>query len=75
VRRLVGGDAPNPVAGEELGRQSPPRLILEVNAGERLTVGVADDVAGVCFLDGPRRREAACLHVLSPRACATTVAR
>jgi Protein-L-isoaspartate(D-aspartate) O-methyltransferase (PCMT) len=30
--------------------------------GERLTVGVADDEAGVGLLDGPRRREAARCH-------------
>ena len=29
---------------------------LEINIGERLTVGVAHDKAGYLFLDGPRRR-------------------
>jgi hypothetical protein len=42
----VGGAAPGLVAGEELGRRSPSRLILEIDVGERLPVGVADDEAG-----------------------------
>jgi hypothetical protein len=38
----------------------PPRLILEIDIGERLSVVVAHDEAGVVvFLDGPWRREAA----------------
>jgi len=45
-------------------RRAPPQLLLEIDIGERLPVGVADDEApsiqlGVGFLDGPRRREAA----------------
>jgi hypothetical protein len=36
-----------------------PRLLLEVDAGERLPVRVADDVAGVRLFGGPGRREAA----------------
>jgi hypothetical protein len=36
-----------------------PRLILEIDVGECLPVGVADDEAGVGFFDGPARREAA----------------
>ena len=36
LRRL--GD----VSGEQLGRRAPPRLILGINVGERLPVGVAD---------------------------------
>jgi hypothetical protein len=61
LRRLgdVGGDALGLVAGEQLGRRSPSRLILEIDVRERLPVGVADDEAGVGLLDGPGRREAA----------------
>jgi hypothetical protein len=49
-------DAPG-VAGEQLGRcaTAPPQS----RRGERLTVVVADDEAGVGLLDGPGRREAA----------------
>jgi TPR repeat protein len=38
----VGGDAPGLVLGEQLGRAST-RLILEIDVGERLLAGVADD--------------------------------
>jgi hypothetical protein len=55
----VRGDAPGLVAGEQLGRRPPCRLLLEIDVGERLPVGVADDEAGVGLLDGPGRREAA----------------
>ncbi len=34
-------------------------LILEIDIGKLLSVAVADDEAGVHFLDSPRRREAA----------------
>jgi hypothetical protein len=52
----VGGDAPGLVAGEEVRRRATPRLLLEIDVGERLPVGVADDEARVGFLDGPGRR-------------------
>ena len=39
-------------------RRPPSRLLLEIDVGERLPVGVADDEAGVGLLDGPGRREA-----------------
>ena len=60
----VGGDAPRLVAGEQLRRCAAARLLLEIDVGERLPVGVADDEAppmqlGVGLVDGPRRREAA----------------
>jgi hypothetical protein len=42
----VGGGAPNPVAGEELGRRSPSRLILEV------------DVASACPLASRTMKQA-----------------
>src|SRR5215469_8685935 len=35
-----------------------PRLILEINIGERLSVVVVDDPTSGLFLDGPGRREA-----------------
>src|SRR5262249_60983639 len=39
-------------------RRSPPRLFLEINISEHLTVGVAHNETGR-LLDGPGRREAA----------------
>jgi hypothetical protein len=57
----VHSDAPGLVAGEELGRRAPSRLPLEVDVGERLPVGVADDEAGLLLVDrsgrGKRRAE------------------
>jgi hypothetical protein len=41
----VGGDAPGLVAGWQLGRRAPTGLFLEIDVGERLTGGVADDEA------------------------------
>ena len=38
------------------GRRSTSRLLLEIDVGERLPIAVADDEAGVSFLDGPGRR-------------------
>jgi hypothetical protein len=43
------------------------RLVLEIDIGERVPAGVADDEAppiqlGVGVVDGPRRREAALRH-------------
>jgi hypothetical protein len=40
----------------------PPLLLLEIDVGQRLPVGVADDEAGGILLDGPGRREAAGGH-------------
>jgi hypothetical protein len=37
----VGGDAPGLVAGEEMRRRTPARLLLEIDVRERLPVGVA----------------------------------
>ena len=42
------------------GRRSPSRLLLEIDIGERLPVGVADDEASVDLLDRPGRREVRC---------------
>jgi hypothetical protein len=39
-----------------------PRLVLEIDVGERPAIVIADNEAGVGFLDGPRRREAAGCH-------------
>ena len=39
-----------------------PRLILKIDIRELLPVVVAHYKAGVLFLDGPRRREAAGSH-------------
>jgi hypothetical protein len=53
----VGGDAPRLVLSEQLGRGASSRLLLEIDVGERLPVGVADDEAppvqlGVGFFVG-----------------------
>ena len=40
-------------------RRAPAGLIVAIDAGERLPVGIADDEGGVRFLSYPRRREAA----------------
>ena len=42
---IVTGDAPGLVAGEQTGSRPSARFILEINAGQRLAVGVADDEA------------------------------
>jgi hypothetical protein len=57
--RDVDGDAPRLVTGEEVRGRAPSRLLLEVDVGERLPVGVADNEADVGLLDGPGRRKAA----------------
>jgi hypothetical protein len=50
------------IAREQLRSRSPTGLILEIEIGERLTAGVADDEARlVVFLDRPGWREAAAL--------------
>jgi len=46
----VHGDAPRLVAGEQVRCRAPPRLLLEIDIGERLPVGVADDEAGIVNL-------------------------
>jgi hypothetical protein len=53
VRQLgdIGGDAPGLVAGEQVRRRATAGLLLEIDVGERLTAGVADDEAGVGLLD------------------------
>jgi Carboxypeptidase Taq (M32) metallopeptidase len=51
---------PGLVAGEQMRRRSPPRLLLEIGVGERLPLGVADDEAFRLRVDRPRRREGAC---------------
>jgi hypothetical protein len=39
----VGGDAPGLVAGEQVRRRSPSRLLREIDVGECLAVVVTDD--------------------------------
>jgi hypothetical protein len=34
------------VFGQKLGRRSPPRLVLEIDIGERLSAVIADDKVG-----------------------------
>jgi hypothetical protein len=58
----VGGDAPGLVARHQSSRRSACRLLLEIDVGERAAVGVADDEAGVGFLDGLGR----CLALKAP---------
>jgi hypothetical protein len=41
----VYGYALSLVAGEEVRRRAPPRLLLEIDVGGRLRVAVADDEA------------------------------
>ena len=54
----VHGNAPRLIFRHQLGRRSPPRLILGIN-GEHLAVGVANDKAGVVeFFNRPWWREA-----------------
>ena len=58
----AGGDAPGLVSCQQL------RNLLEINVGQRLPVGVADDEAlslqlRVKLLGGSERREAALVHV------------
>jgi hypothetical protein len=58
----VGGNAPGLVAGEEMRRRPPSRLLLAIDVSERLPVGVADDKAGVGFhtaIQGGGKRSAA----------------
>jgi hypothetical protein len=61
VRQLrdIGGDAPGLVAGEQMCRRAPSRLLLEIDVGERLAGVILHDETGIRFLDGPGRREAA----------------
>ena len=59
---MFGGNPPGLVVSEQLGRRSTTRLVLEIDVGERLPIGVADDEAGVGLLGGPGRREAALGH-------------
>ena len=63
VRQLgdVGGDASCFIAGEQLARRPSPWLVLAIDEGERLLVGVAHDEARSGFLEdhggGKRRAE------------------
>jgi hypothetical protein len=52
-------DPPRLILTEQLGCRSSPRLVLEINIGELLSVVIADDKTGGLFLDRPRRRKAA----------------
>jgi hypothetical protein len=45
----VGGDAPSLVAGEQLGGGAASRLILEIDVGERLPVGVGATRCGWAY--------------------------
>ena len=61
-RRQLGGvrrDPPCLVTSEQLGRRSSAGLILTIDEGQRLSVGVPDNEARGGFFDGPRWREAA----------------
>jgi hypothetical protein len=62
-----------PRLGEVLDR-APPLLLLEVDVGERLPVGVADDEAGVGLLDGSGRRKEALSHASTSRSASSSAA-
>jgi hypothetical protein len=47
---------PRLIPRQQFRRRSSPRLILEIDIGERLTVMVVDNKAGGLFLDRPGRR-------------------
>jgi len=70
--RDVGGDALGLVAGEEVCRRAPSRLILEIDVGERLPVGVADDEAGVRRENASIAWMARCRSRLMRLKCAAT---
>ena len=53
------------VAGEQLGRRAPPRLLLEIDVGERLPVVIADDEAGLLLLEDQGGGKRATLSLLS----------
>jgi hypothetical protein len=58
----IESDPPRIVLGEQVGRRSPPRLILEIDIRKRLPIVIADDGAGVQFT---QRTKAARSGVLS----------
>ena len=51
--------APGFTLRQQLCRRSPAGLFLEIDIGQRHAGAILHDEAGVRFLDGPRRREAA----------------
>ena len=55
---MVGGDAAGFLVGE-MHHRSPAGLLLEIDVSQRHASATLDDEAGVRFLHGPRRREAA----------------
>ena len=55
----VRRDAPRLVTGEQLARGTAAGLILAMDEGKRLLVGVTHDETGSGLLDGSRRWEAA----------------
>ncbi len=61
------GSCARPESAKPLRVTLPSRLVLEIDVGERVPVGVADDEAvlaelHVQVIDGPGRREAARFH-------------
>ena len=59
-RGEVRCDAARLVAGKQLGSSASPRLILEIDIRQRVTVVILDDEAGIVgLIDSPWRREAA----------------
>jgi len=51
----IGRDPSRLILAEQVGRRAPSRLILEIDIGKLLPVAVADNEAGVQFLDLSRR--------------------
>jgi hypothetical protein len=59
----VRGDSSHLIFRKQLRRRSPPRLILEIDIRERLSVVVADGETRGLFLDGPRSRKTTWRHL------------
>jgi hypothetical protein len=57
VRQLgdAGGDAPRLVTGEQLARGTATGLVLAIDEGQSLPVGVAHDEVGANIYDGGKQ--------------------
>jgi len=52
----IATNPPRLILAEQLGCRSPPRLVLEIDVGERLSVVVAHDKTGGTDHGGGKRR-------------------
>ncbi len=59
ISKFMPDNAGDLVAGQQVGRRLPPRILLEVDVGRRLPADIADYEAGVGSLDrpGPQERQ------------------